>query len=215
MRVAGLFEALRSHKLNVIDHGNLAGPPTPWTEPSGGVRHLEEVVAWNRSVFDRVAAVLAAGQVPLVMGGDLLWHDTVWQSAAADARQPRMSKSSTEMMGLPTPNPKGPPVSRSTSVQDHPGRPVEDPIGPGRDQTRRGPHDLAHREGLRGRVDSRRMARAQGQGRLRTGRLVSRPAGPRNVRKGGRRSRAGRQASVRERPPSRGASVSPAWKMSR
>ena len=41
LRVAALFEALRSDTLNVIDHGNLAGPPTPWTAPSGGVRHLE------------------------------------------------------------------------------------------------------------------------------------------------------------------------------
>jgi arginase len=86
LRVAGLFEALRSHKLNVIDHGNLAGPPTPWTAPSGGVRHLEEVVAWNRSVFDRVAAVLAAGQVPLLMGGD---HCLAIGSISAVARHCR------------------------------------------------------------------------------------------------------------------------------
>ena len=70
LRVAGLYDVLRSNKLSVIDHGNLAGPPTPWLPPQGGVRHLEEVVAWNRAVFDRVAAVLAAGQVPLLMGGD-------------------------------------------------------------------------------------------------------------------------------------------------
>ena len=55
LRVAGLVEALRLHKLNVIDHGNLAGPPNPWAVPSGGLRHLQEVVAWNRSVFDAVA----------------------------------------------------------------------------------------------------------------------------------------------------------------
>jgi arginase len=70
LRVAGLYEALTGSKLNVIDHGNLAGPPTPWTPPKGGVRHLEEVVAWNKAVFDRVTAVLAAGQFPLLMGGD-------------------------------------------------------------------------------------------------------------------------------------------------
>ena len=30
LRVAGLVETLRSHKLNVQDQGNLAGPPNPW-----------------------------------------------------------------------------------------------------------------------------------------------------------------------------------------
>jgi len=86
LRVAGLFEALRSHQLNVIDHGNLSGPPTPWTAPKGGVRHLEEVVAWNRTVFDRVAAVLAAGQAPLLMGGD---HCLAIGSISAVARHCR------------------------------------------------------------------------------------------------------------------------------
>src|SRR3569832_2661690 len=86
VRVAGVYDALRAMKLNVIDHGNLAGPPTPWTPPQGGIRHLEEVVAWNRSVFDRVAAVLAAGQVPLLMGGD---HCLAIGSISAGARRCR------------------------------------------------------------------------------------------------------------------------------
>jgi arginase len=89
LRVAGLYEALVAHKLSVIDHGNLAGPPTPWTPPKDGVRHLEEVVAWNRSVFDRVAAVLAAGQIPLVMGGD---HCLAIGSISAVARHCRYTK---------------------------------------------------------------------------------------------------------------------------
>jgi arginase len=70
LRVAGIVEALRSHKLEVVDRGNLAGPPNPWAAPSGGVRHLQEVVAWNRSVFDAVTQAFAAGHVPLLMGGD-------------------------------------------------------------------------------------------------------------------------------------------------
>ncbi|MEP6791580.1 MAG: arginase family protein, partial [Ramlibacter sp.] len=70
LRVAGLAETLRAGKLDVIDRGNLAGPPNPWSVPSGGLRHLDEVVAWNRSVFDSVAQVLAAGGIPLLMGGD-------------------------------------------------------------------------------------------------------------------------------------------------
>ena len=97
LRVAGLYEALRAHKLNVIDHGNLAGPPTPWTPPKGGVRHLEEVVAWNRSVFDRVAAVLAAGHTPLLMGGD---HCLAVGSISAVARHCRIAKKHLRVIWL-------------------------------------------------------------------------------------------------------------------
>jgi len=89
LRVAGVYDVLHAMKLNVIDHGNLAGPPTPWTPPQDGIRHLEEVVAWNRSVFDRVAAVLAAGQVPLLMGGD---HCLAIGSISAVARHCRYTK---------------------------------------------------------------------------------------------------------------------------
>ncbi len=89
LRVAGLYEALTSSRLNVIDHGNLAGPPTPWTPPKDGVRHLEEVVAWNRAVFDRVTAVLAAGQFPLLMGGD---HCLAIGSISAIAKHCRRTK---------------------------------------------------------------------------------------------------------------------------
>ena len=70
LRVAGLVEALRSHRLEVIDRGNLAGPPNPWAPPSGGVRHLDEVVEWNRAVFDAVTQAFADAHVPLLMGGD-------------------------------------------------------------------------------------------------------------------------------------------------
>ena len=44
LRVAGLAEALRRHRFDVIDRGNLAGPPNPWLPPQGGIRHLDEVV---------------------------------------------------------------------------------------------------------------------------------------------------------------------------
>jgi arginase len=97
LRVARLFEVLRAHGLSVIDHGNLSGPPTPWTEPKGGVRHLEEVVAWNRSVFDRVAAVLAAGQTPLLMGGD---HCLAIGSVSAVARQCRKERKNLRVIWL-------------------------------------------------------------------------------------------------------------------
>ncbi|MES2183625.1 MAG: arginase [Pseudomonadota bacterium] len=70
LRVARLPETLQALGLAVADRGNLAGPPTPWADPVGGLRHLEGVVAWNRAVFDAVAAALAAGSLPLLMGGD-------------------------------------------------------------------------------------------------------------------------------------------------
>jgi arginase len=97
LRVAGLVEALRLHKLNVIDQGNLAGPPNPWAVPSGGLRNLEEVVAWNRSVFDAVAQALAAGHVPLLMGGD---HCLAIGSISAVARHCRQEKKHLRVIWL-------------------------------------------------------------------------------------------------------------------
>lgn len=70
LRVAGLAETLQAQRLTVLDRGNLAGPPNPWAPPRAGLRHLDEVVAWNRAVFDAVAKALGAGHIPLLMGGD-------------------------------------------------------------------------------------------------------------------------------------------------
>ena len=86
LRVAGIVEALRSHKLDVVDRGNLAGPPNPWQQAANGLRHLDEVVAWNRAVFDAVSASLAEGQFPLLMGGD---HSVAIGSISAIARHCR------------------------------------------------------------------------------------------------------------------------------
>ncbi len=77
LRVAGLARVLRGQGYPVIDAGNLVAPrasecrhdrshPPASTAP----HHLCEVVAWNRSVFQSVAAALARGELPLVMGGD-------------------------------------------------------------------------------------------------------------------------------------------------
>lgn len=86
LRVAGLAQALHAHGFDVIDRGNLAGPPNPWTPPANGVRHLPEVVAWNRAVFDSVSTALAMDHVPLLMGGD---HCLAIGSISAVARQCR------------------------------------------------------------------------------------------------------------------------------
>jgi arginase len=70
LRVAGLQSALAARGLNVIDRGNLNGPNNPWQPPVGGYRHLAEVVEWNRKVHDAVHAELAAGKLPILLGGD-------------------------------------------------------------------------------------------------------------------------------------------------
>ena len=70
LRVANLGPVLVSHGLEVIDRGNLAGPPNPWQAPVDGYRHLDEVVAWNRAVHDAVHAELALGRLPILLGGD-------------------------------------------------------------------------------------------------------------------------------------------------
>ncbi len=70
MRVAGLAAALRSRELEVTDLGNLAGPGNPWQPPRAGYRHLPEVVRWNELVHESVYAELAAGRLPILLGGD-------------------------------------------------------------------------------------------------------------------------------------------------
>ena len=89
LRVAGLCQALTRQDCHVRDLGNLAGPPNPWAVPSGGLRHLDEVVAWNRSVFDAVAGVLGSGDFPVLMGGD---HSLAIGSISAVARHCRQER---------------------------------------------------------------------------------------------------------------------------
>jgi len=70
LRVAGIAEALRKRGLDVIDRGNVAGPFNPWQPPRAGYRHLPEVVEWNRTVMQAVAAELAIDRLPILLGGD-------------------------------------------------------------------------------------------------------------------------------------------------
>lgn len=83
LRVAGLVEALRGQGAEVIDAGNLAGPPNPCAPPVAGFRHLPEVAAWCRAVHQAVLAALQAGQLPLLLGGD---HSLAIGSISAVAR---------------------------------------------------------------------------------------------------------------------------------
>lgn len=86
LRVAGLQAALESHGLQVHDTGNLSGPTNPWQPPVEGYRHLPEVAAWNRAVFEAVYAELHAGRLPILLGGD---HSLGLGSIAAVARHCR------------------------------------------------------------------------------------------------------------------------------
>jgi arginase len=83
LRVAGLDKALRSLGRTVIDRGNVAGPANPEHARAGEYRHLPEVAAWCRAVHDAVHASLAAGETPVLMGGD---HSVAIGSVAAVAR---------------------------------------------------------------------------------------------------------------------------------
>lgn len=97
LRVAGLGEALAARGFEVIDRGNLAGPPNPWRPTEGGIRHLQEVVAWNRAVFDAVETALALNQVPLLMGGD---HCLAIGSISAVARHCRQQHKNLRVVWL-------------------------------------------------------------------------------------------------------------------
>jgi arginase len=88
LRVAGIGPALQGHGLEVLDRGNLAGPPNPWQPALLGWRHLDEVVAWNRVVHDAVYAELQLGRLPILLGGD---HSLGIGSISAVARHCRES----------------------------------------------------------------------------------------------------------------------------
>ena len=70
LRVANIGPVLESHGLEVVDRGNLTGPANPWQAPTGGYRHLDEVVAWNKTVHAAVLAELSIGRLPILLGGD-------------------------------------------------------------------------------------------------------------------------------------------------
>jgi arginase len=70
LRVAGMARVLAAQGAEVRDTGNLSGPPNPESPPEGGYRQLSEVRAWNLGVHDAVHAELAAGRLPILLGGD-------------------------------------------------------------------------------------------------------------------------------------------------
>ena len=70
LRVADIGPMLSNLGFDVVDRGNLSGPPNPGTPPVDGYRHLPEVLAWNLAVHDAVYAELQLGRRPVLLGGD-------------------------------------------------------------------------------------------------------------------------------------------------
>jgi arginase len=97
LRVADIVTVLQGHGLEVIDRGNLTGPPNPWLPPSDGYRHLAEVVAWNKAVHNAVHAELALGRLPILLGGD---HSLGLGSISAVARHCRESTRKLRILWL-------------------------------------------------------------------------------------------------------------------
>jgi arginase len=88
LRVADIGGTLARLGFGIVDRGNLAGPATPWATPTNGLRHLDEVVEWNRSVYEAVEHALGAGHLPVLMGGD---HCLAIGSISAIARHVRQA----------------------------------------------------------------------------------------------------------------------------
>ena len=86
LRVAHLQAMLESQGVNVEDRGNLQGPGNPGLPAVDGYRHLAQVTAWNRVVYDACHAEFAAGRMPILIGGD---HSLAIGSIAAAAQYAR------------------------------------------------------------------------------------------------------------------------------
>jgi arginase len=86
LRVAGLQPMLESQGVEVADRGNLQGPGNPVEPPVDGYRHLRQVTAWNRSVYDACGAEFAAARLPILLGGDHCLAIGSIAAAAAYAR---------------------------------------------------------------------------------------------------------------------------------
>jgi arginase len=97
LRVAGLQSALLGRGFQVIDRGNLSGPGNPWRGPVDGYRHLSEVIEWNRKVHESVHAELAAGHLPILLGGD---HSLAIGSISAVARHCRDARKKLRVLWL-------------------------------------------------------------------------------------------------------------------
>ena len=86
MRVAGIHGALEQRGLEVMDRGNLAGPPNPRQTSVAGHRNLQAVLEWNRLAHEAVYEELCGQRLPILLGGD---HSLGIGSISAVARHCR------------------------------------------------------------------------------------------------------------------------------
>jgi arginase len=97
LRVAGIAEALTQRGLDVVDCGNVSGPPNPGLIRLNGYRNLAQVTAWNHEVHDAVYRELAEQRLPILLGGD---HSLSVGSIAAVARHCRATRKSLRVLWL-------------------------------------------------------------------------------------------------------------------
>src|SRR5258708_14860412 len=83
LRVAGIHAALTQRGLDVVDCGNVSGPPNPGLIKVNGYRNLAQVTAWNHEVHDAVYRELTEHRLPILLGGD---HSLSIGSISAVAR---------------------------------------------------------------------------------------------------------------------------------
>lgn len=97
LRVANIGQVLEGHGLEVLDRGNLSGPPNPWQPPEEGYRHLDAVAEWNRNVHEAIYAELGDGRMPVLLGGD---HCLGIGSISAVARHCREAQKKLRVLWL-------------------------------------------------------------------------------------------------------------------
>src|ERR1700719_5176233 len=83
LRVAGIHAALTERGMDVVDCGNVSGPPNPGLIKVNGYRNLAQVTAWNLEVHDAVYRELSEHRLPILLGGD---HSLSIGSISAVAR---------------------------------------------------------------------------------------------------------------------------------
>jgi len=85
LRTAGIAVALRELGHDVLDRGDIALDLVPKHSPppKGKARNFGEISAWARALAQETHAVMAAGRLPIVLGGD---HSLAMGSAAGVAR---------------------------------------------------------------------------------------------------------------------------------
>jgi arginase len=97
LRVAGLHAALRQRGLDVVDCGNVSGPPNPGLIKANGYRNLAQVTAWNHEVHDAVYRELSEDRLPILLGGD---HSLSIGSISAVARHCRARRQPLRVLWL-------------------------------------------------------------------------------------------------------------------